>query len=81
MPMEKTIYSEGYRLLVEWLKAERDRRLDVAEYVRYCHTLKVNPRKGIAILEGEIGGSGGGENCLRCCTIVLRFGLRIGSRG
>ncbi len=79
--MEKTIHSAGYRLLVEWLKAERkrqnltmrevtarigvaytwvtkvehcDRRLDVAEYVRYCHALKINPRKGIAILEREM---------------------------
>ncbi len=32
----------------------RDRRLDVVEYVRYCHALKINPRKGIAILEREL---------------------------
>ena len=31
-----------------------ERRLDVAEYVRYCHALKINPRKGIAILEREL---------------------------
>ena len=31
-----------------------ERRLDVAEYVRYCHALEINPRKGIAILEQEL---------------------------
>ena len=36
----------------------RDRRLDVAEYVRYCHFLKINPHKGITILErGRAGWS------------------------
>ena len=31
-----------------------ERRLDVAEYVRYCRALKINPCKGIAILEREL---------------------------
>jgi len=30
-----------------------DRRLDVAEYVRYCIALKIDPHKGIARLERD----------------------------
>jgi len=31
-----------------------ERRLDVAEYVRYCRVLKINPHEGITILGREM---------------------------
>ena len=34
----------------------RDRRLDLVEYVRYCRALNINPHKGITMLERVMAG-------------------------
>lgn len=76
--MEKSIYSEKNKLLLEWLVSKRheanlsqrklatkldlhhsivgkietgERRLDVIEYVNYCHALGANPVDGIKFIK------------------------------
>ncbi|MBE0362876.1 hypothetical protein PULV_a0465 [Pseudoalteromonas ulvae UL12] len=31
----------------------QERRLDVVEFMRYCHALEVDPIEGLALLKGE----------------------------
>jgi len=74
--MKKTIYSENYNRLRQWLREKREakgytmrslskklsvphswigkvelgeRRLDVIEFIQYCHALEIDPREGLAL--------------------------------